>query len=164
MTSTFLHGVLIIYGLAVALLAIAVWEKYTEVMKTVSAEATEIAALYRDAGAYPEPTRSKLRAEIKAYTEFMGGWYGEEYTERDILQVTDRICLNNRESLDVGDERTFAIVWRDGRVFKRVVKGGPINSPRQERALLLCPGDFVVRVLTGGVTDGVRAGVRAAVP
>ena len=68
-TSTFLHGVLIIYGLAVALLAIAVWEKYAEVMKTVSAEATEIAALYRDAGAYPEPTRTRLRSEIKAYTE-----------------------------------------------------------------------------------------------
>lgn len=63
------HGILIIYGLAVALLAIAVWENNAEVTKTVSAEAAAIAATWRDAGGYPEPMRSRLRADLKSYTE-----------------------------------------------------------------------------------------------
>jgi hypothetical protein len=65
------HGTLIIYGLAVALLAVAVWENNAEVTKIVSAEAAAIAASYRDADGYPEPTRSRLRAELKSYTEYI---------------------------------------------------------------------------------------------
>ena len=65
------HGTLIIYGLAVALLAIAVWENHAEGTKIVSAEAAAIAATYRDADGYPEPTRSRLRAELKTYTEYI---------------------------------------------------------------------------------------------
>lgn len=63
------HGILIAYGLAVALLAIAVWENHAEVTKVVSTEAVAISAMYRDAGGYPEPIRTRLQAELKAYTE-----------------------------------------------------------------------------------------------
>jgi hypothetical protein len=65
------HGTLIVYGLAVALLAIAVWENHAEGTKIVSAEAAAIAATWRDVGGYPEPLRSHLRAELKAYTEYI---------------------------------------------------------------------------------------------
>ena len=63
------HGILISYGLAVALLAIAVWENHAEVTKVVSTEAVAIGTLYRDAGGYPEPTRSRLQVELKSYVE-----------------------------------------------------------------------------------------------
>jgi len=66
--ANFLHATLIIYGLSVALLAIAVWEKYNEVTKVVSAEAVAIGALYRNISGYPEPIRSRLRAEVRDYT------------------------------------------------------------------------------------------------
>jgi hypothetical protein len=67
-TATVHHGILIIYGLAVALIAVAVWENYTDATKLASGEATALAALYRDAGGYPEPVRSQLRARIRDYT------------------------------------------------------------------------------------------------
>ena len=63
------HGILIAYGLAVALLAIAVWENHAEVTKVVSTEAVAIGTAYRNAGGYPEPTRTRLQAELKSYTE-----------------------------------------------------------------------------------------------
>ena len=85
--------------------------------------------------------------EIKAYADFMGSHYGEEYYEKDLKNVVDRICLNRRDSAELGDDRTFSIVWRDGHVFKRVIKGGPINNPKQERAFLVCPFDFIVDTL-----------------
>jgi len=85
--------------------------------------------------------------DIKAYTDFMGQLYAEEYVEKDVMRVTDRYCLNNRETLDTGDERTFAILWRAGHVIKRVVKGGPVHNPKRERAFLLCPGSFITDTL-----------------
>lgn len=95
--------------------------------------------------------------EIKAYADFMGQHYAEEYVERDMTQAADRFCLNTRDSLDVGEDRVFAIVWREGRVFKRIIKGGPINNPKQQRALLVCPGDFILDTLTGAVGTSVKA-------
>jgi hypothetical protein len=87
--------------------------------------------------------------DIKAYTDYMAQHYGEEYVERDIKSVADRFCLNRRESLETGDDRVFAIVWRNGHVFKRVIKGGPVNNPKQERGFLICPGNFIIDTLTG---------------
>jgi hypothetical protein len=87
--------------------------------------------------------------DIKAYADYMAQHYGEEYVERDVKNVADRFCLNRRESLETGDDRTFAIVWRGGHVFKRVIKGGPVNNPKQERGLLICPSNFIMDTLTG---------------
>lgn len=68
-TGVILHGMLVIYGLAVALIVVAVWENYTSVEKLASREATAIAMLYRDAGGYPNPTRDRVRLGMAAYTE-----------------------------------------------------------------------------------------------
>ena len=82
---------------------------------------------------------------------------GEEYVEKDLKNIADRFCLNRRESLDTGDDRVFAIVWRGGRVFKRVIKGGPVSNPKQERALLICPGTFILDTVTGVGNKAVSA-------
>jgi hypothetical protein len=66
---TMVHTVAVFYGLAVALITIAVWESYSDVTHVVSAEATAIGSLYRDLGGYPEPTRTQTRDQLKAYTE-----------------------------------------------------------------------------------------------
>jgi hypothetical protein len=87
--------------------------------------------------------------DIKAYADYMAQHYGEEYVEKDLKNVVDRFCLNRRESLETGEDRVFAIVWRSGRVFKRVIKGGPIHNPKQERGLLICPGNFILDTVTG---------------
>ena len=98
-------------------------------------------------GVAPPPLQKA--EDIKAYTDFMAAHYGEEYEERDIKQVVDRFCLNRRDSHELGDARTFSIVWRNGHVFKRIIKGGPINNPKQERAFLVCPGEFIIETVKG---------------
>ena len=101
-------------------------------------------------------------AEVRAYTDFMGQHYAEEYYERDMRNVTDRFCLNSRDSHDLGDDRTFAIVWRNGHVYKRVIKGGPVDNPKQEKGFLLCPSTFIMDTVTGGLSTAARgmAGVK----
>lgn len=43
-----LQAVMVFYGLAVALIAVSVWQTYSDVSKIISQEATAVAALDRD--------------------------------------------------------------------------------------------------------------------
>src|SRR4029453_10399301 len=63
------QSVMVFYGLALALIAVNVWQTYNDVSKTVSQEATAFAALYRDVSGYPEPTRGRLQGEVRGYVE-----------------------------------------------------------------------------------------------
>src|SRR6478736_5810585 len=70
------QSVMVFYGLALALIAVNVWQTYNDVAKTVSTEATAFATLYRDVGGYPEPVRSQARVEIRGYVDQVihGAW------------------------------------------------------------------------------------------
>ena len=65
------HSVMVFYGLAVALIAVNVFETYADVSKIISQEATALAALYRDVSAYPEPIRSPLQKELRDYVNYV---------------------------------------------------------------------------------------------
>lgn len=64
------QAIMVFYGLAVALIAVNVWQTYSDTSKAVSQEATAIAALYRDVRSYPPPTQTALRDALRNYT-----WY-----------------------------------------------------------------------------------------
>lgn len=64
-----LQSVMVFYGLAVALIAVSVWQTYSDVSKIVSVEATSLAALYRDVSGYPESLRPALQKDLREYTE-----------------------------------------------------------------------------------------------
>src|SRR5262245_6309178 len=63
------QSVMLLYGLIAALTAVGVWQKYSEVTGVVSGEATAIASLWRDLGAYPEPVRDDMRGILRGYSE-----------------------------------------------------------------------------------------------
>src|SRR6185369_14244493 len=48
-----LQAIMVFYGLALALIAVNVWETYSDVSKIISQEATALGALYRDSSTYP---------------------------------------------------------------------------------------------------------------
>jgi len=70
-TSAMMQAIMVFYGLAVALIAVSVWQTYTDAAATTSREATAIGVLYRDTGGYPEPLRSELRQELREYIEYV---------------------------------------------------------------------------------------------
>src|SRR5204863_126053 len=51
--------------------AVGVWENYILVNNKVDEEAATLSAVYRDVNSYPEPYRSKLTGELKAYTRYV---------------------------------------------------------------------------------------------
>jgi len=68
-TGSMMSAVMVFYGLAVALMAVSVWQTYSEVTKLVSGEATALASLYRDVSGYPDSHRPKLQEELRRYVE-----------------------------------------------------------------------------------------------
>jgi len=70
-SGSLMQAVMVFYGLAVALIAVSVWQSYDDVSKLVSQEATAIAALHRDVSGYPEPERTLLQAELREYVRFI---------------------------------------------------------------------------------------------
>ncbi len=65
------QAIMIVYGLAQALIAVSVWQNYSNVSKIVSDEATQVASLYRDVSGYPEPIRSQLQKELLDYLDYV---------------------------------------------------------------------------------------------
>jgi hypothetical protein len=47
---------------------VGVWEQFSSTDEKVALEASQLAALYRDVSAFPEPQRSRLQNDLKAYT------------------------------------------------------------------------------------------------
>jgi Protein of unknown function (DUF4239) len=97
-TGAIIHGMLVIYGLAVALIVVAVWENYADVSKLVSREATAIAMLYRDVGAYPDSTSERLQHSLRTYTDEI---IGEAWPlqRRGIIPTHGVELMNNFEDI-----------------------------------------------------------------
>src|SRR4051794_2732075 len=68
-TGAMLQSVMVFYGLAVALIAVTVFQTYSDTSKVVTGEATALSALYRDVTSYPDPIRANLQRELRDYTD-----------------------------------------------------------------------------------------------
>ena len=64
----YLSAVCIFYGITLGLLAVATWQTYTDVETRVGEEAAAVGVLYRDVSGFPDPPRTKLQADLRAYT------------------------------------------------------------------------------------------------
>lgn len=67
-TGAMLQSVMVFYGLAVALIAVTVFETYSDTTKIITGESTTLNALYRDVTSYPEPIRAELQQGLREYT------------------------------------------------------------------------------------------------
>jgi len=68
-TGAMLQSVMVFYGLAVALIAVTVFQTYSQTTSVVTAEATALNALYRDVTSYPDPIRTDLQRSLREYTD-----------------------------------------------------------------------------------------------
>ena len=64
----YLAGVTVLYAVCAGLLAIGAWATFSEVQGKIDHEAAALGSLYRDIGAYPEPTRTILQNDLRTYT------------------------------------------------------------------------------------------------
>ena len=62
-------AILVMYAIAIGLIAIATWGNASNASATASQEASHIVTLYRTLAGYPEPQRSEFTRSIFAYTQ-----------------------------------------------------------------------------------------------
>ena len=60
-----------IYAITIGLTAVASWTGYVAAANVASVEASEIAALYRDLGGYPQPARDACRGGLRSYLKYV---------------------------------------------------------------------------------------------
>lgn len=63
----YLAAIAVIDAITLGLVAVGTWETYTDVQHRVDHEAAALAAIYRDAGAYPEPLRTRMQNDLQFY-------------------------------------------------------------------------------------------------
>jgi len=63
------HGVY--FGILLGLLALAAFDNFGRTQAQVAEEASQLASLYRDVDAYPEPARSELKGYLQDYTRYV---------------------------------------------------------------------------------------------
>jgi len=68
-TGAMLQSVMVFYGLAVALIAVSVWQTYGDTSKLTSQEAASLASLYRDVSLYPDPQRIELQQGLREHLD-----------------------------------------------------------------------------------------------
>ena len=68
-TGAMLQSVMVFYGLAVALIAVSVWQTYGDTSKLTSQEAASLASLYRNVSLYPEPQRTELQQALREHLD-----------------------------------------------------------------------------------------------
>ena len=69
--STFLNTSGVLYGITLGLISVANYENFSSVEAIVEAEASSLAALYRDVGILEKPERSELQNTLKQYTHYV---------------------------------------------------------------------------------------------
>ena len=77
----------VFYGITVGLIAVGVWNTYSNASELVSKEATSIGALFRDVNGYPSPLREELRTDLREYTVFVieQAWPAQKRGEGQII-------------------------------------------------------------------------------
>ncbi len=70
-SSGMLQAVMTVYGLALALIAVSVWQTYNNISGVLTQEAASLAGLYRDVSGYPEPVRSQLQNQLRDYVNLL---------------------------------------------------------------------------------------------
>jgi hypothetical protein len=69
--SYYLSAFGVFYGITLGLISVGAWQNFADVDSSVSAEASSLAALYRDVSSFPEPVRGELRGLLRNYTRFI---------------------------------------------------------------------------------------------
>lgn len=66
-----LSFVSVIYGVLLGMMAIVTYQNLSEADEVTTHEASTVAILYRDAGGYPEPLRTSMRAQLRDYVRYV---------------------------------------------------------------------------------------------
>jgi Protein of unknown function (DUF4239) len=85
----------VVYGILLALIAVAAWNNYTDAGDATAREADALADMFRQFGGYPEPAQQRLRARVRDYVDVV---LSEEWAAVQHQRVSER-AMRLRDAL-----------------------------------------------------------------
>lgn len=143
------QAVMVFYGLVVALILVNVWQRYSDLAKVSSQEATAVGVLYRDVSSYAEPSRSQLQKQLREYVVQIihQAWplqqRGETPTADVKMMDTIQATLNSFEPLTEGQKVLHAEAMHD---YDRLVL---VHGLRLEAVRVRLPTILWFIIITG---------------
>ncbi len=110
-TSAMMQAVMVFYGLAVALIAVSVWQTHTDAGATISGEASALGVLYRHVGGYPEPLRSKVKDFEAGLVTFEPATEGQKLLHAETLRAYSQMIEARRLRLDAVLTGLPGVLW-----------------------------------------------------
>jgi hypothetical protein len=147
----YLAAITVFDAVTLGLVAVGTWQTYSDAQLRVDHEAAALGALYRDAGAFPEPLRTELQSDMKAYYHELVdvGWPQEQH---GIVPNEDSVPLDRFQShlmdFEPATEREKILTAEAFRTFNDLVQDRRvrINSVTAE-----LPSPIWVMVVMGAV-------------
>jgi hypothetical protein len=102
----FFSSIFTLYGITLGLIAVTTWENFMHVSGIVSEEAASIAALYRDASAFPPPLRDDLHDRLREYTQFIIERVWPAQRRGEILTDGNRMIDEFEAALSANEPKT----------------------------------------------------------
>jgi hypothetical protein len=109
----------VIYGVLLAFIVLAVWERFAATDEAVTTEAADLVAVYRDTQDFPEPYRQQAQEALRAYAH-------------DVITTEWRSWITNGEVVPHIDQDPLNPVWA---VYRQVQPGGDLDATELEDAI-----------------------------
>src|SRR5215469_7323785 len=108
-------SVLVMYAIALGLIAVASWENASAAAAAASEEASHIATVYRTLGGYPQPLQDDLKGSVVHYTQSIieKAWPAQQ--RREVTEAGIEIILHLWKQITHLSQRLTAKSWFMGR-------------------------------------------------
>lgn len=143
-------AVLIIYAIAIGLIAVATWTNASAASSVASQEASQIPVLYRCLVGYPQPLQSEIKAVLVRYLKSIieGAWPAQQRGEVTEEGIWDLLELGRRiMSFEPATDGQSVVYGEVIRGFNSLVE---FRRRRIEAASFAVPGSLWAVVLIGG--------------
>jgi Protein of unknown function (DUF4239) len=147
----YLAAITVFDAITLGLVAVGTWETYTDVQLRVDHEAAALAAIYRDATAFPEPLRSHMQDDLRWYYHqvVIVGW---PIQQQGIVPDVSGVALNAFQrdymSFEPTTEREKILCAETYRAFNELTE---CRRYRMNSITAELPGPVWVMVIVGAI-------------
>ena len=151
--SAIFNAILVMYAIALGLIAVASWGNASAAAAAASEEASHIATVYRTLGGYPPPLRDDLKDSLVLYTQSIIEKAWPPQRRREVTEAGIEIILHLWKEITEFEPTTYGQLVVHGQVLDGFNKLVEFRRARIEATSYAVPGALWVVVLIGAAVS-----------
>ncbi|KQR51821.1 hypothetical protein ASF88_09410 [Leifsonia sp. Leaf336] len=148
----------VFFGILLGLVAVSVYNDYTDAHSAALEETSRLSSLYRSAAGLPEPLSTELQDELKSYTRTVidGDWPQQEQDQLPTasLPAVDRI----QRTIDSFDPHTLKEQAQYAQILSTFDSFVEARRARTDATTVELPGLFWLVIWAGAIINAVLIG------